>query len=148
MNVMLNNFRLKKKGKQVTKQGKGPRENTAGPVVQDGSENTGYETVREDYMEPTPVYSEIDETAQTGQENTNTVTPDVNNSPHEYMELDATPAELAEWRQQVETANTGPYQDLVKDNGITGGERSQQYYNMPDTKQGEGSYLNVPLHSE
>ncbi len=118
-----------------------------GPRAQENVEPAGYETIRDNYLEPTQVYEEIDEmTTSTRQNNKETNVANIN--PAEYQELDAAPSELARWREKVETGNTGPYQDLVKDNLMTEGDGSKQYYNMPDATQGKGSYSNVALHSE
>ena len=113
-------------------------------------EHDEYDTVGGDYTEPAPDYMEIDEMAQTAGGNyTETIMPDVNNYAGEYQELDATPAELATWREQLETGNTGPYQDLVNDPAMSAeGENFKQYYNMPDIVQSKEPYSNVPLHSQ
>ncbi len=141
------NCRLKReKNKRNSKQEEAT-ENVS--TVQNIGESAGYETIRSDYLQPIEVYAEIDEMGQiAGTNHQETRHPNANMNPKEYEELNATRAELATWREQVETGNNGPYQDLIKDNGMTEGDISKQYYNMPVTKQGNGSYSNVPLHSE
>ncbi len=96
-------------------------------------------------------YMEIDEMAQTAasENNTETASSDVNNYAVEYEELNATPAEMAIWREENENGKTGTYQDLVNGPTITaGGAYSKQYYNMPDIVKGKEPYSNVPLHSQ
>ena len=117
-----------------------PARNAAGAAGQNIADNDVYDdTIIDDYLEPVPDYMEIDEMVMaTRGNNTETVTPDVNNYVDEYQPLDATPAELATWRDQVETGNTGLYQDLVNDPvGTAEGWNSEQYYNMSDIVQGK-----------
>ena len=142
--LLFDNCRLKRATRQKEST-LHPTENVS--TAQESAEPAEYEPVGNDNLDPSQEYAEINEMEQiTGGKNTLTAPPD--NNPNEYQELDATPVELATWRDQVETGNTGPYQDLVKGNRITEDDSSKQYYNMPNTVKGREAYSNVPLHSQ
>ena len=144
--LLFHNCRLKRATRQ--------KESTLHPTdnvstAPESAEPAEYEPVGNDNLDPGQEYAEINEMEQiTGGNNTMTGPPDANNNPDEYQELHATPDELATWREQFETGNTGLYQELAKDNGMVGRDSSQQYYNMPSIAKGKEAYSNVPLHSQ
>ncbi len=139
-------FRSKRKGKQ-------PTDNGATPAQPSAPAQPEYDTVAGDYAgyaAPSD-YMEIDEMAPTAasENKTEAAFPDVNRYAVEYEELNATPAEIATWREENENGKTGTYQDLVNGPVTTAeGACSKQYYNMPDIVKGKEPYSNVPLHSQ
>ena len=123
--------------------------NQPGAMTERNGEFEGDGTVPGNHVEyspQSPVYEEIGDDIQPDEANIEeTEYSEIanDNSEHEkYQELNATQEQLARWREQDETGNTGPYQDLVEETEINNTDTDQQYYNVPDTNTNKNPYYN------